>query len=213
VVHLTIPVEYAYFFFYSVVRGAYLRRRAAQLPKGARLPVIGTAAELLLGALAGALAQVFTIPVSVIATRQQVGRSGGRSRVAATAAAEVKPGVSFAQVASAPPTATSAVVEREKPTAPVPEPQEETDDSFLSVAREIIEEEGVTGLWLGIQPGLVLTVNPAITYGAYERIKGLLLGASSVAKLSPGKAFVVGAFSKTLATVVSSTSCTGLTTC
>jgi len=54
---------------------------------------------------------------------------------------------------------------------------------------------------------LVLTVNPAITYGLFERVKGLLVLAKMKAggkgdKLSPGIAFVVGALSKTLATVV-----------
>jgi len=79
------------------------------------------------------------------------------------------------------------------------------DESFLSVAREIIREDGVTGLWLGIKPGMVLTVNPAITYGVYERLKTLLLLASSAnGKLTPGMSFLLGAFSKTLATIVSS---------
>jgi hypothetical protein len=72
---------------------------------------------------------------------------------------------------------------------------------MLDVAKEIIDEDGIGGLWNGIkfcrsfqpfsfperfagakaftfpilfvsystQPGLVLTVNPAITYGAFER--------------------------------------------
>lgn len=83
---------------------------------------------------------------------------------------------------------------------------EANDDSFLGVAREIIREEGVTGLWLGIKPGLVLTVNPAITYGTFERVKSLILLAKTKAgsndKLTPGQAFIVGALSKTLATVV-----------
>jgi hypothetical protein len=133
----------------------------------------------LLGAVAGALAQIFTIPVSVIATRQQVGRPTNK------------------------PQSTDAMVD-----SPSSGPDEkgvasEDDDSFLGVAREIIEEEGVTGLWLGIKPGLVLTVNPAITYGVFERVKGLLLLAKgSSDKLTPGMSFVVGALSKTLATVV-----------
>lgn len=83
----------------------------------------------------------------------------------------------------------------------------ESDDSFLGIAREIIEEEGVTGLWLGLQPGLVLTVNPAITYGVYERVKGVMVLAAQKAgdtsgKLSPWSTFSLGALSKTLATVV-----------
>jgi len=109
------------------VRSSYIKRLTKKLPPGSKLPPLSTAAELLLGAVAGALAQIFTIPVSVIATRQQVGRPekhNGSDR--------------------------------------------ETDDSFMGIASEIIEEEGVTGLWLGLKPGLVLTVNPAITYGVFD---------------------------------------------
>ena len=43
------------------------------------------------------------------------------------------------------------------------------DSSFLTVAKDILEEDGPSGLWRGLRPGLVLTVNPAITYGAFER--------------------------------------------
>jgi adenine nucleotide transporter 17 len=164
--------EYAYFFFYSFVRNAYIKRLTAKLPVGSKLPPLSAAAELLLGAVAGALAQVFTIPVSVIATRQQVGRSSLSSN---------------------------------DDTSPK-KSSEVDDDSFLGVAREIIREEGVTGLWLGIKPGLVLTVNPAITYGTFERIKSLILIAKAKTgsndKLTPGLSFLIGALSKTLATVV-----------
>ncbi|KAG5636656.1 hypothetical protein H0H81_007275 [Sphagnurus paluster] len=156
-------MQYAYFFFYSFVRNSYISRLTRKLPAGSKLPPLSTAAELLLGALAGALAQIFTIPVSVIATRQQVGRLNGNS-------------------------------------------DGPTDDSFLGVAREIIDEDGVGGLWLGIKPGLVLTVNPAITYGVFERVKSLILlaqaKAGSATKLSPWLSFFIGALSKTLATVV-----------
>lgn len=77
------------------------------------------------------------------------------------------------------------------------------------MAQEIVEEEGVTGLWLGIKPGLVLTVNPAITYGVFERVKSLVLlanASSGGGKMSPWLSFIVGALSKTLATVVSALS-------
>jgi len=160
-------VEYAYFFFYSFVRTSYIKRLTKKLPSGAKLPPLSTAAELLLGAVAGALAQIFTIPVSVIATRQQVGRP-----------------------------------ERSKNLDNL---EKEVDDSFLGVAREIVAEEGVTGLWLGLKPGLVLTVNPAITYGVFERVKSLILLArgNSSTKIGPWLSFLVGALSKTLATIVS----------
>ena len=39
------------------------------------------------------------------------------------------------------------------------EPSTRFDDSFMAVAQEIIEEEGVGGLWLCIKPGLVLPVS------------------------------------------------------
>lgn len=167
-----IYIEYAYFFFYSFVRTTYINRLTRKLPAGVKLPPLSTVAELLLGAIAGALAQIFTIPVSVIATRQQVGRKNQSK------------------------TSTSLLGSEQK-----------DDDSFLAVAREIIDEEGVTGLWLGIKPGLVLTVNPAITYGVFERVKGLILLAQSTtgagSRLSPLMSFFIGAVSKTLATVVS----------
>lgn len=186
--------EYAYFFFYSFVRGAYIKRRT---PPGGKAPALSTAAELLLGALAGALAQIFTIPVSVIATRQQVGSTKRTVRKKVI-------------VHSANGTANGngngfAENHKEEWT----EVEEYVDSSFWDVGREIVREEGVAGLWLGIKPGLVLTVNPAITYGVFERVKSILLlaqekaaAAPSNGKLTPGMNFLVGALSKTLATVV-----------
>jgi adenine nucleotide transporter 17 len=154
--------EYAYFFFYSFVRNSYISRLTRKLPAGSKIPTLSTAAELLLGALAGALAQIFTIPVSVIATRQQVGRINSDDNA------------------------------------------DSRDDSFLSVAKDIVEEDGLPGLWSGLRPGLVLTVNPAITYGVFERVKGIIqLARAGDVKLSPWTSFLLGAFSKTLATVVS----------
>ncbi|KAF7773383.1 hypothetical protein Agabi119p4_5550 [Agaricus bisporus var. burnettii] len=165
----TFSMQYAYFFFYSLVRGTYIKRMMRKLPPGSKMPALSTAMELLLGAVAGALAQIFTIPVAVIATRQQVGR----------------PNVS-------------------KGKGVITSDNEKSDDSFLTVANEIIEKEGVSGLWSGLKPGLVLTVNPAITYGVFERVKNLVLIASKndSSKMSPGLNFLVGAFSKTLATIV-----------
>ncbi|KAH7868373.1 mitochondrial carrier [Lentinula edodes] len=171
----TFSMQYAYFFFYSFVRNSYISRITRKLPKGSKAPALSTAAELLLGAAAGALAQIFTIPVSVIATRQQVGRVTKPSSITL-------------------PSNASEVSELN------------ADDSFMAVAREIVEEEGVAGLWLGIKPGLVLTVNPAITYGMYERVKSLLLLAKakggSSDKMTAWQSFVVGSLSKTLATIV-----------
>ena len=168
--------EYAYFFFYSLVRTSYMKRLTARRPAGTPTVSLSTAAELALGAIAGALAQIFTIPVSVIATRQQLGapKSKGKGKGK----------------------------EGERGYEDV-----DHDGSFFGVAWEIIREEGITGLWLGLKPGLVLTVNPAITYGVFERIKGAVLAArervgDSSTSLGPGLSFALGATSKSLATVV-----------
>ncbi|KAG8748100.1 ADP/ATP carrier protein [Ceratobasidium sp. 414] len=157
----TFFMQYAYFFFYSFVRTAYIKRLIRRQPSGGKTPQLSTPIELLLGAVAGAFAQIFTLPVSIIATRQQIGGESVKSKSGAG-----KTG------------------------------------SFVEVGREIVRQDGVSGLWAGLKPSLVLTANPAITYGAFERIKSLILVGGTSSKLTPGKAFLVGALSKTLATVV-----------
>ena len=143
--------------------------------------------ELSLGAIAGALAQIFTIPVAVIATRQQVGKAKSKGAVAVSSTEDTK------QV----PLGAGAK-------------GEVYDDSFLAVAREVVHEDGITGLWSGLRPGLVLTINPAITYGVFERVKSIFTLGDSTAKLGPWRSFCVGALSKTLATIVRSHSGSGI---
>lgn len=125
--------------------------------------MLSTSSELFLGALAGGLAQIFTIPVAVIATRQQLWMP--------------------------PPSAGKAAHQR--------------PPTFAETAREVIAEGGPTALWTGLRPGLVLTVNPAITYGVFERAKSWVLsGERQGGKLGTAEAFWLGVMSKTLATVV-----------
>jgi len=108
--------NFAYFYWYSTVRTLYLSR----VSKGVNP---STAVELSLGAMAGALAQLFTIPISVVTTRQQTQPKGDKKGMVAT-------------------------------------------------AKEVIDgEHGVAGLWSGLKASLVLVINPAITYGAYQRLR------------------------------------------
>ncbi|KAI9761732.1 MAG: cysteine protease [Chaenotheca gracillima] len=136
--------NFMYFYWYSVVRALYAS--AQKIPKPPN-----TATELSLGAVAGALAQLFTIPVAVVTTRQQTQPKGDRK-------------------------------------------------GLLDTGREVINgEDGYSGLWRGLKASLVLVVNPAITYGAYQRLKdGLFPGK---ANLRPWEAFMLGAISKALATI------------
>jgi adenine nucleotide transporter 17 len=157
------PAEFAYFFFHSSLRNAVLKR--------SKLKSLSTSLELLLGALAGAFAQIFTIPVAVIATRQQLHETSPKDSLHTTA----------------------------------------RDPTMLDTAKEIIDESGITGLWTGLKPGLVLTVNPAITYGVFEKLRAVILaskegqqykvGSVKAVSLGPGWSFLLGMTSKTLATV------------
>jgi hypothetical protein len=70
--------NFAYFYWYSVVRALYLKSAKAAGPPS-------TVVELSLGAVAGALAQLFTIPVAVITTRQQTQSKEDRKGIIDTA--------------------------------------------------------------------------------------------------------------------------------
>ena len=125
--------NFAYFYWYSTVRTLYL----SKIQKSSSPP--STAIELSLGALAGALAQLFTIPVSVVTTRQQTQPRGEKK-------------------------------------------------GMLATGKEVIEgEDGITGLWRGLKASLILVVNPAITYGAYQRLREILYPAK--VNLRPHEAF------------------------
>ena len=73
--------NFAYFYWYTVVRDVYL---SSLKPATAAARPLGTVAELSLGALAGALAQLFTIPVAVVTTRQQTQPRGHRKSLIST---------------------------------------------------------------------------------------------------------------------------------
>lgn len=124
--------NFAYFYWYSVVRTLYISSQAS--PKSP-----STATELSLGAVAGAAAQLFTIPVSVVTTRQQTQPKGDRK-------------------------------------------------GLLDTGREVVDsEDGWTGLWRGLKASLVLVVNPAITYGAYQRLREFFFAGKT--NLRPWEAF------------------------
>lgn len=136
--------NFAYFYWYTIVRTLYLSYRKINTPPG-------TAIELSLGAVAGAIAQLFTIPVAVVTTRQQ----------------------------------TVSKHERK---------------GLIATGKDVIDsEDGWTGLWRGLKASLVLVVNPAITYGAYQRLRDNLYPGKKT--LRPHEAFILGSMSKALATI------------
>ncbi|KAI9609443.1 hypothetical protein H4Q26_007397 [Puccinia striiformis f. sp. tritici PST-130] len=137
----TFSMQFAYFYWYMVVRKTYTTRVLPK-PSGSKAPNLHIIDS----------PDIYD-PVSVVATRQQLDNSKTGGEI------------------------------------------------FLTTASEIISDDGITGLWRGLKPSLVLTVNPAITYGTFERLNCLVLGQEG-GTMTPGKAFWMGAISKTLATVV-----------
>ncbi|KAE8412518.1 mitochondrial carrier domain-containing protein [Aspergillus pseudocaelatus] len=136
--------NFAYFYWYSVVRSLYMASKSVSKPPG-------TAMELTLGAVSGAIAQIFTIPVAVITTRQQT------------------------------------------------QPKNEKK-GLIETGKEVVNsEDGWSGLWRGLKASLILVVNPAITYGAYQRLKDVLFKGRN--NLKPWEAFLLGALSKAMATI------------
>jgi hypothetical protein len=124
--------NYAYFYWYSVVRTLYITSQTLPTPPS-------TLVELSLGAVAGSVAQVFTIPVAVITTRQQTQSKGDKK-------------------------------------------------GMYDTARDVVNsDDGWSGLWRGLKASLVLVVNPAITYGAYQRLREVIFPGK--ANLRPWEAF------------------------
>ncbi|KAJ2433041.1 hypothetical protein IWW41_002283, partial [Coemansia sp. RSA 2522] len=133
---------FVYFYAYSTVRKLALRTASSDGK------TLATAIELAVGALAGMCNQLITLPIGVVATRQQ----------------------------------TAHALERE---------------SWVDTVRGILRTEGVQGLWAGFRPAMLLCANPAITYGAFEKAKSLLLRNRANQFLSSAEAFWVGALAKT----------------
>lgn len=124
--------NFAYFYWYSVVRTLYMSSKTVPKPPG-------TAIELSLGAVAGAVAQIFTIPVAVITTRQQTQPKNDKK-------------------------------------------------GLIETGKEVVySEDGWSGLWRGLKASLILVVNPAITYGAYQRLKDIIFPGKT--NLKPWEAF------------------------
>lgn len=73
-----VSTNFAYFYWYSTARNLYLQ--SAGIDKHPT-----TAAELGIGAAAGALAQLFTIPIAVVTTRQQTQAKADRTGMLTTA--------------------------------------------------------------------------------------------------------------------------------
>lgn len=69
--------------------------------------------------------------------------------------------------------------------------------SSRDIWNQIWKDEGISGLWRGLNASLILTINPALTYGLFEQLKHYL-----PKRPTPFQSFLIGAFTKSVATVV-----------
>lgn len=67
---------------------------------------------------------------------------------------------------------------------------------------KIISSEGVSRLWSGTVPSLILVSNPAIHFMVYETLKRHILEGRKASEISPLTFFAVGAAAKAIATVI-----------
>lgn len=80
--------------------------------------------------------------------------------------------------------------------------QQQTDKSaktWIQLTKEVLKQDGITGLWKGLRVSMVLSINPSITYGSYERLKQVLYGNKEY--LGPLEAFSIGVLAKSFATI------------
>lgn len=136
-------------------------------------PQLSIGTTLLLGTLAGCLTQLVVNPVSVIQTRMMT-----QKRSVAVAGA----GGAGAAAAVA-------------------------SQGFFALAAAIFRDEGPGAFFAGILPAFILSTNPSIQFLVFDRLKSLVLrvlaqSGAAPRSLSMFESFVLGAFSKIVATVV-----------
>ena len=70
---------------------------------------------------------------------------------------------------------------------------------MFQLIQDILDQDGISGLWRGLRVSMVLCINPSITYGSYERLKQVLYGDKQF--LKPLESFSLGVLAKSLATI------------
>lgn len=181
-----------YFYLYSLLRQAAVRRRAgARAAQDARSIEITVADSLFVAALAGMGNVLLTNPIWMVATRMQT-----HQRRQSTHPAQEK-GASDSR-------RSGEVAPESHTPAPAPAPA----PGPVAVARDVYAEYGVGGFWNGCGASLVMVINPTIQYALYEWLSAAR--ARVVAQRRGGKparpsaleVFLLSAVAKAGATVV-----------
>ncbi|CAM9380258.1 unnamed protein product [Laminaria digitata] len=207
--------SFIYFYAYAFIKGAMRRRfqrGGGGMPAGSSKS-LRPSLNLLAAALAGAINQLFTLPLENITTRMQTaqrtppfanntqeteGKCGGVWSDATAAAADNRRGGGggggggdggdddHAAAARGGGGGDGGAGERQR--------RERKRQSLLTVAAELYREGGgiagggIARFWRGFVPSLVLTCNPAINYTAFDLLKALWLRRRAAAEAGAGAA-------------------------
>lgn len=74
------------------------------------------------------------------------------------------------------------------------------NNELIVTGSKIVKKSGISALWKGLKVSLILTLNPSITYGSYERLKKLIYG--DIKYLSAFQSLLLGMISKMIATLI-----------
>ncbi|BGP36758.1 hypothetical protein JCM10450v2_000650 [Rhodotorula kratochvilovae] len=188
----TLLSQFLYFFAYSALRDRFQARKAARAPpiqakgkgkgKSAAPPVLSAVEELAIGCVAGIVAKGVCSPLSMITVR--------------------------AQTSSEP--RQDVVGGKEGDKRAVEDASDDDDDkggygrapSALAIAKEIYREQGIAGFWSGFQSTIILTLNPAITFYAFDTLKRALIPAKHREHPTPSQTFLCGALASAIASAI-----------
>lgn len=178
-----------YFYLYSLLRQAAVRRRRGPNVSDARSAEVTVAESLLVATLAGMGNVLMTSPIWVVATRMQAYQKH-KSVVSGNETT-----ISTGNVAAGGQKDIEAQASAHSPGA-------------IAVARDVFREYGIGGFWNGVGASLAMVINPTIQYALYEwltaarsRIK-VAKGGKPALRPSALEIFVLSAVAKAGATIV-----------
>ncbi|CCF55970.1 hypothetical protein KAFR_0A05350 [Kazachstania africana CBS 2517] len=79
--------------------------------------------------------------------------------------------------------------------------EEPNEAKFNSVLQSLLKKDRKQ-LWKGLKVSLLLTINPSITYTAYQKLKTFFYPKQSNNLLQPGQNFLLGVLAKAISTVL-----------
>ncbi|GAA5994927.1 uncharacterized protein JCM10292_004435 [Rhodotorula paludigena] len=193
----TLLSQFLYFFAFSTLRDRFqarkLRRQGVEpaAKKVSSAPILSAVEELAVGCLAGIIAKGVVSPLSMITVRAQTS-SGARQDVVGGEKGDKR-----------------AVDPKASRTAGADASDDDEDESSygsapsaLAIAKEIYDEQGLSGFWSGFQSTIILTLNPAITFYAFAALKRALIPAKHREHPTPMQTFLCGALASSVASAI-----------